>query len=111
MRTYQTPVAVLCGMLILLLFPINGHSITTMSIQFEDALRLISLDMPRREVIETLGTPDFIKSEGMCLQYEYLGLSVFINKKRPGRTGLSLQEFQGIHRHQTALHRYSAFGY
>ena len=80
MKIYQTPVAVLCGMLILLLFPIDGHPITTMSIQFEDTLRLISLDMPRREVIETLGTPDFIKSEGMCLQYEFLGLSVFINK-------------------------------
>jgi outer membrane protein OmpA-like peptidoglycan-associated protein len=72
-------VAVLCGMLILA-FPIKGHSITTMSIQFEDTLRLISLDMPRKEVIETLGTPDIIKSDGMCLQYEHMGLSIFLNQ-------------------------------
>ncbi len=79
MKTRETLIAVLCGMLILA-FPINGHSITTMSIQFQDTLRLISLDMPRKEVIETLGTPDVIKSEGMCLQYESMGLSVFINQ-------------------------------
>lgn len=79
MKTRQTMIAVLCGMLILA-FPITGHSITTMSIQFEDTLRLISLDMPRKEVIETLGTPDIIKSEGLCLQYESMGLSVFINQ-------------------------------
>lgn len=79
MKTLQTLVAVLCGMLILA-FPIKGHSITTMSIQFQDTLRLISLDMPRKEVIETLGTPDVIKSEGMCLQYESMGLSIFINQ-------------------------------
>jgi outer membrane protein OmpA-like peptidoglycan-associated protein len=79
MKTRQTLVAVLCGMLILA-FPIMGHSITAMSIQFEDTLRLISLDMPRKEVIETLGTPDIIKSDGMCLQYESLGLSVYINQ-------------------------------
>jgi outer membrane protein OmpA-like peptidoglycan-associated protein len=79
MKTRQTLVAVLCGMLIMT-FPIKGHSITAMSIQFEDTLRLISLDMPRKEVIETLGTPDIIKSEGMCLQYESLGLSVFFNQ-------------------------------
>jgi outer membrane protein OmpA-like peptidoglycan-associated protein len=79
MKTRQTLIAVLCGMLIMA-FPIKGHSITTMSIQFEETLRLISLDMPRKEVIETLGTPDIIKSEGMCLQYESLGLSVFFNQ-------------------------------
>lgn len=79
MKSYRTLITVLCGMLILS-FPPDGLSITTMTIQFEDTLRLISLDMPRREVIETLGTPDIIKSEGMCLQYESLGLSVFINQ-------------------------------
>ncbi len=79
MKTLQTLIAVLCGMLILA-FPLKGHSISTMSIQFEDTLRLISLDMPRKEVIETLGTPDIIKSDGMCLQYEYLGLSVYLNQ-------------------------------
>jgi outer membrane protein OmpA-like peptidoglycan-associated protein len=79
MKIYQTLIAALCGML-LLAFPINGHSITTMSIQFEDTLRLISIDMPRREVIETLGAPDIIKSEGMCLQYQTLGLSVYLNQ-------------------------------
>jgi outer membrane protein OmpA-like peptidoglycan-associated protein len=79
MKTRQTLIAVLCGML-MLAFPINGHSITTMSIQFEDTLRLISLDMPRKEVIETLGTPDIIKSEGLCLQYEHMGLSIFLNQ-------------------------------
>jgi outer membrane protein OmpA-like peptidoglycan-associated protein len=78
-NTSQTLIAVLCGMLILA-FPIHGHSVTTMSIQFEDTLRLITLDMPHKEVIETLGTPDIIKSDGMCLQYESLGLSVYLNK-------------------------------
>ncbi|MBA4368242.1 MAG: hypothetical protein C0403_11480, partial [Desulfobacterium sp.] len=79
MKTHQTLIVVLCGMLILA-FPIQGISITTMSIQFENTLRLVSLDMPRKEIIETLGTPDIIKSDGMCLQYESMGLSVFINK-------------------------------
>jgi outer membrane protein OmpA-like peptidoglycan-associated protein len=79
MKTRQTLFAVLCGMLILA-FPVKGHTITTMSIQFDDTLHLISLDMPRKEVIETLGTPDIIKSDGMCLQYESLGLSVFFNQ-------------------------------
>lgn len=80
MKTFKNIIVALCGMVILS-FPVNGHAITAMSIQFEDTLRLISLDMPRREVIETLGTPDIIKSEGMCLHYEYLGLSIFINDK------------------------------
>jgi outer membrane protein OmpA-like peptidoglycan-associated protein len=79
MKIRQTAVVVLCGMLILA-FPIKGHSITTMSIQLEDTLRLVSLDMPRKEVIETLGTPDIIKSDGMCLQYEFLGLTVYVNQ-------------------------------
>ncbi len=79
MKTSQTLIALLCGMLILA-FPIHGHSVTTMSIQFDDTLRLIALDMPHKEVIETLGTPDIIKSEGMCLQYQTLGLSVYLNK-------------------------------
>jgi outer membrane protein OmpA-like peptidoglycan-associated protein len=94
MKTRQTLVAVLCGMLILA-FPIKGHSITTMSIQFEDTLRLISLDMPRKEVIETLGTPDIIKSEGMCLQYESMGLSVFINKNDQVEQIYLARDFKG----------------
>ncbi len=80
MKTRQTLIAVLLGMLILAL-PMKGHTITTMSIQFEETLRLISLDMPRKEVIETLGTPDIIKSDGLCLQYESMGLSIFLNGK------------------------------
>jgi outer membrane protein OmpA-like peptidoglycan-associated protein len=79
MKIRLTVIAALCGMLIPV-FVTSGHAITTMSIQFEDTLRLVSLDMPRSEVIETLGTPDVIKSEGKCLQYVFLGLSVFINQ-------------------------------
>jgi outer membrane protein OmpA-like peptidoglycan-associated protein len=79
MKTRQTLIAVLCGILILA-FPLMGHSITTMSIQFGDTLRLVNLDMPRKEVIETLGTPDIIKSDGLCLQYEYLGLTLYLNQ-------------------------------
>lgn len=79
MQSRKTLIAAICGILILV-FPLRGHSITTLSIQFQDTLRLISLDMPRKEVIETLGSPDIIKSEGMCLQYESLGLSIFINR-------------------------------
>lgn len=79
MKTRIAIVFLLCGVLILA-FPIKGSCITTMSIQFGDTLRLISLDMPRKEVIETLGTPDVIKSDGMCLQYESMGLSIYINQ-------------------------------
>ena len=94
MKTRQILIAVLCGMLILA-FPITGHSITTMSIQFEDTLRLISLGMPRKEVIETLGTPDVIKSEGMCLQYESMGLSIFINQNDQVEQIYLARGFQG----------------
>jgi outer membrane protein OmpA-like peptidoglycan-associated protein len=94
MKTRQTMIAVLCGMLILA-FPIKGHSITTMSIQFQDTLRLISLDMPRKEVIETLGTPDIIKSEGMCLQYESMGLSIFINQNDQVEQIYLARDFKG----------------
>jgi outer membrane protein OmpA-like peptidoglycan-associated protein len=80
MKTLKNTIAALCGMVMLTL-SVNGYAVTAMSIQFEDTLRLISLDMPRREVIETLGTPDVIKSEGMCLHYEHMGISIFLNDK------------------------------
>jgi outer membrane protein OmpA-like peptidoglycan-associated protein len=95
MKTYQTLVAVFCGMLILA-FPIHGRSVTTMSIQFEDTLRLISLDMPYKEVIETLGTPDIIKSDGMCLQYESFGLSVYLNKNDQVEQIYLARDFKGF---------------
>ena len=85
---------ILFGMLILA-FPVTGHSITTMSVQFEDSLRLISLDMPQKEIIETLGTPDIIKSDGMCLQYEFLGLSVFLNQNGRVEQIYLSRDFQG----------------
>jgi outer membrane protein OmpA-like peptidoglycan-associated protein len=91
---FLTLMTVLCGMLVLA-FPKTAYSVTAMSVQFEDSLRLISLDMPHKEVIETLGTPDIIKSEGMCLQYEFLGLSVFLNQyDRVEQIYLS-RDFQG----------------
>jgi len=79
MKTHHNLI-VICFSLLLLAFPLKGYSVTTMSIQFQDTLRLINLDMPRKEVIETLGAPDIIKSDGMCLQYETLGLSLFLNQ-------------------------------
>jgi outer membrane protein OmpA-like peptidoglycan-associated protein len=79
MKSYSTLIAFVCGMAFLA-FPFKGYPVTTLSVQFEDTLSLVSLDMPHKEIIETLGTPDIIKSEGMCLQYEYLGLSVFLNQ-------------------------------
>ena len=85
----------LLSWLLILSFPGTGQAITTMSIQFKDTLRLISLDMPRKEVIETLGTPDVIKSEGKCLQYEYLGLSVFINQNDQVEQIYLSREFKG----------------
>lgn len=94
MITTQTLMAALCGTLILA-FPIHGHCVTTMSIQFEDTLRLITLDMPHKEVIETLGTPDIIKSEGMCLQYESLGLSVFLNQNDQVEQVYLSRDFRG----------------
>jgi outer membrane protein OmpA-like peptidoglycan-associated protein len=94
MKTSHTLIAVLCGIMILA-FPICGHSVTTMSIQFEDTLRLISLDMPHKEVIETLGTPDIIKSDGLCLQYESLGLSVYLNKNDQVEQIYLAKDFKG----------------
>ena len=79
MKAYKTLV-ILFFLLMVLIFPCQGHAITTLSLSFQDRLRLISLDMPRKEVIETLGTPDIIKSEGMCYQYESVGLSIFFNQ-------------------------------
>lgn len=79
MKSFSTLLAFVCGM-VFLAFPFKGYPMNALSVQFEDALHLISLDMPHREVIETIGTPDVIKSDGKCLQYEYLGLSVFLNQ-------------------------------
>jgi len=81
--------------MMILAFPQIGHAVTTMSIQFGDTLRVISLDMPRREVIETLGTPDIIKSDGKCLQYEFMGLSVFINRNDQVEQIYLSNKFQG----------------
>lgn len=79
MKPFSAVIMFICGMAFLV-FPHNGYPLSTLSVQFDDTLHLISLDMLRKEVIETIGTPDLIKSEGMCLQYEYLGLSVFLNQ-------------------------------
>jgi outer membrane protein OmpA-like peptidoglycan-associated protein len=75
--------------------PFNGYSMTTLSVQFEDVLHLISLDMPHKEVIETIGTPDIIKSEGKCLQYEFLGLSVFLNQNGRVEQVYLSRDFEG----------------
>jgi outer membrane protein OmpA-like peptidoglycan-associated protein len=100
---FSTLMIILCGMLILA-FPVTGHSITTMSVQFKDSLRLISLDMPQKEIIETLGTPDIIKSDGMCLQYEFLGLSVFLNQNGRVEQIYLSRDFQGTvgNKHQSS---------
>ena len=87
-------ISVMCGILPLA-FSINGHAVTTMSIQFKDTLRLISLDMPRKEVIETLGTPDIIKSDGMCLQYQSMGISIFLNQNDQVEQVYLSGDFQG----------------
>ncbi len=78
MNNYKTLITVLAFLIMAL--PVKGFAISTISVQFQDTLILVSLDMPRKTVIETLGTPDIIKSEGMCLQYEHLGFSIFLNK-------------------------------
>lgn len=75
--TSMMMVVVCC--LLILAFPSTGFSVTALSVQFEDTLQMINLDMTHKQVIETLGTPDVIKSDSMCLQYEYLGLSVYLN--------------------------------
>ncbi len=92
--TILTLITVVCVMIVLAL-PVTGHSITTMSVVFGDSLRLISLDMPHKEVIETLGTPDIIKSDGLCLQYEYLGLSLFLNQNDRVEQIYLSRDFQG----------------
>ncbi len=85
---------VLCGMLILG-FPETGYSVAAMSVQFENSIRLIRLGEPHKEVIETLGTPDIIKSEGLCLQYEFLGISVFLNQNDRVEQIYLSRDFQG----------------
>jgi len=79
MKSFSTLIAFVCGMAFLA-FPFKVYPMNTLSVQFEDTLSLISLDMPHKEIIETLGTPDIIKSDGMCLQYEFLGLSLYLNQ-------------------------------
>jgi outer membrane protein OmpA-like peptidoglycan-associated protein len=91
---FSTLMIILFGMLYLA-FPVTVHSVTMMSVQFEDSLRLINLDMSHKEVIETLGTPDIVKSEGMCLQYEFLGLSVFLNQTDRVEQIYLSRDFQG----------------
>jgi outer membrane protein OmpA-like peptidoglycan-associated protein len=103
MQSRKTLIAAICGILILA-FPLRGHSITTLSIQFQDTLRLISLDMPRKEVIETLGSPDIIKSEGLCLQYESLGLSIFINRHDQVEQIYLAKSFKGSLGNQRPMH-------
>jgi hypothetical protein len=80
---------------IFLTIPSNGCSMTTLSVQFGDALRLISLDMLRKEVIETIGAPDLVKSEGNCLQYKFWGLSVFLNQNDRIEQIYISKDFQG----------------
>jgi hypothetical protein len=79
MKPFSNFVAMFCGV-VLLSIPLNGYTITTLCIQSKEFLHSIRLNMTHKEIIETLGAPDFIKSEGMCLQYEYLGVSVFLNR-------------------------------
>ena len=86
--------AFFCGMAFLA-FPFTGYPMNTLSVQFEDTLSLISLEMPHKEVIETLGTPDIIKSDGMCLQYEFLGLSLFLNQNDQVEQIYLSRDFQG----------------
>ncbi len=93
-KSFSTLIAFVCVMTFLA-FPINGLSMTTLSVQFEDTLHLISLDMPHKEVIETIGTPDLIKSEGKCLQYEFLGLSVFLNQNDHVEQVYLTRDFEG----------------
>lgn len=79
MKSLTNLLAVVCGVFFLTI-PLNGYAINTLCIQSKEITCLIRLDMPHKEIIETLGTPDFVKSEGMCLQYEYLGVSLFLNR-------------------------------
>lgn len=81
---------------LLMICPIDAHAVKTLSIQFQDTLRLISMDMPRRQVIETLGTPDIIKSEGMCLQYTSLGLSIYFNERDRVEQIYLARDFKGF---------------
>ncbi|MGD9972520.1 MAG: OmpA family protein [Desulfatirhabdiaceae bacterium] len=62
------------------LFSSSAYAVTALSVEFEDTLQMINLDMTHKQVIETLGTPDVIKSDSMCLQYEYLGMSIYLNR-------------------------------
>ncbi len=94
MKTSRILTAILCAACFWGL-PATGHSITTLSVQFENTLHLISLNMPHKDVIETLGAPDVIKSDGMCLQYQYLGLSVFLNQEGRVEQIYLSRDFQG----------------
>lgn len=79
MSSDTTMMMVVVCCVVMLAFPSSGFSVTALSVQFEDTLQMINLDMPHKQVLETLGTPDVIKSDSMCLQYEYLGMSIYLN--------------------------------
>jgi len=79
MKSFSYFAAVVCGVVVLTI-PLKGHSITTLCIQSKEIQQIVRFNMTHHEIIETLGVPDVIKSEGMCLQYEYLGLSIFLNR-------------------------------
>lgn len=87
--------AFLVGLLIIS-FSLPSSALNTVSIIHQDTLRLIGIDMPRREIIETLGTPDVIKSEGMALQYTQMGLSLYLNQKDQVEQIYLAREFKGF---------------
>lgn len=79
MKSFSYFIAVVCGVIILTI-PLKGHSITTLCIQSKEIQQIVRFNMTYHEIIETLGVPDVVKSDGMCLQYEYLGLSIFLSR-------------------------------
>jgi outer membrane protein OmpA-like peptidoglycan-associated protein len=73
----------------------KAFCITSVTVQGGGMQREISLGMSKTELIETIGAPDQIKSEGLCLYYEVFDVSVFLDHHMRAECIYLGRNFQG----------------
>ncbi len=61
---------------------ISGHVATGASVRDDFFVRGLTLGMTTKAVLETIGAPEQVKSEGRCYAYPRLGVSVFFDEKQ-----------------------------
>jgi len=59
----------------------NAYCVKSITAKGGDMEREVHLGMTKQELIEQLGAPDRIKSNGYCFHYDVFDISVFLNKK------------------------------